>query len=98
MQHLAVVKPDSKQSIDAILANEMALINAATLVLVTGELSKELKDFFVNSSKFARGIVCFVVSGKNEKVVEKRLSVANVKVIHIAEEQFENAFTEVMKP
>ena len=98
LQHLAVIEPNSKQSINSILANEMALINSATLVLVTGELSKELKDFFVNSSKFARGIVCFVVSEKNEKVAEKRLSVANVKVIHITGDQFENAFTEVMKP
>ena len=98
MQHLAVIEPDSKQSIDSILGNEMGLINSATLVLVTGELSKELKDFFVNSSKFARGIVCFVVSDQKEKVIEKRLSVGNVKVIHITDDQFENAFTEVMKP
>ena len=98
MQHLGVIEPDSKQSIDSILSNEMALINSATLVLVTGGLTKELKDFFVNSAKFARGIVCFVVSKKNEKVVEKRLSVANVKVIYITDDQFENAFTEVMKP
>ena len=98
MQHLAVIEPDSDQTIAATLANEMGLINSATLVLVTGELSKELKDFFVNSAKFARGIVCFVVSEKNEKVIERRLSVANVKVIQITDDQFENAFTEVMKP
>jgi len=98
MNHLSIIEPDSKQSIDAALANEMGLINSATLVLVTGELSKELKDFFINSAKFARGIVCFVVSEKNEKVMEKRVGIANVKVIHITEAQFENAFTEVMKP
>ncbi|MFC7687228.1 DUF58 domain-containing protein [Ureibacillus sp. GCM10028918] len=98
MQHLAVIKPDSIEMIDSILAKEMGLINSATLVLVTGELSKELKDFFMNSAKFARGIVCFVVAGKGQKVIEKRLSAGNVKVIHITVDQFENAFTEVMKP
>jgi len=98
MQHLAIIKPDSKQTIDSILASEMGLINKATLVLVTGELSVDLNDFFKNSAKFARGIVCFVVTEKGEKAIEKSLNVANVKVIHITEDKFENAFTEVIKP
>ncbi|MDN4494933.1 DUF58 domain-containing protein [Ureibacillus aquaedulcis] len=98
MQHLAVIEANANQAIDSILAKQMGLISSATLVLVTGELSQELKDFFVNSAKFARGIVCFVVSDKGEKMTEKRLSVANVKVIYITIDQFENAFTEVMKP
>ncbi|HWL12767.1 MAG TPA: DUF58 domain-containing protein [Ureibacillus sp.] len=98
MQHLAVIEPNSKQSIDAILARELGLLNSTTLMLVTGELSEKLKDFFLNSSKFARGIVCFVVADKNEKVVEQKFGAANVKVIYIKAGQFENAFTEVMKP
>lgn len=98
VKHLAVIEPNSKQSINATLANEMGLLNSATLVLVTGELSEELKEFFVNSANFARGIVCFVVADKNEKVAEKRFSIANVKIINISKEQFENAFTEVMMP
>ncbi|KGR77220.1 DUF58 domain-containing protein [Ureibacillus sinduriensis] len=97
MQHLAVVEPNSKQTIDSILAKEMEFISSATLLLVTGELSKELRDFFANSSKFARGIVCFVISEKSEKV-ERRQIISNVKVIYIPVDQFENAFTEVMKP
>lgn len=97
MQHLAVIEPDSKQTIDSILAKEMELISTATLILVAGELSKELRDFFASSSKFARGIVCFVVSEKSEKV-ERRLIISNVKVIFIPVDQFENAFTEVVKP
>ncbi|HWK22782.1 MAG TPA: DUF58 domain-containing protein [Ureibacillus sp.] len=98
MQHLAIIEPDSKQSIRSILVKEMSLMNSATLVLVTGEFSNELKDYFVNSAKIARGIVCFVVSDEDEIVIENRLRIANLKVIHLKPNEYENAFTEVVKP
>lgn len=100
MQHLAVVKPDAKLTIDKILTNELQSISSATLLLITGEVTEQLKSFFMNSTKVTRGIVCFVVSEKSDiqKLKENVMHYSNVKVIPITREMFYEAFTEVIKP
>ncbi|RHW32426.1 DUF58 domain-containing protein [Lysinibacillus yapensis] len=96
MQHLAQIEPNAKESLASILVNELGRINTASLLLITGELTQELKDFFKTKAKFTSGIICFVVTGENEKI--GRLKLPNVTVIPLAAGQFEKAFTEVAKP
>lgn len=98
MQHLAIVKPDASQAIDALLVNEIGLINTATLTLVTSDLSESLQHFLVNSSKLTNGIICFVITDQQDKLIESKIKLPTVKVIPITKDSFEKVFTEVMKP
>lgn len=98
MQHLAEIEPDTKQSIEGVLANEIGLLNSASLILITGEFTDHLKSFVVNSSKFACNIICFVVTDKGGRFTESRMSFANAKIINISKDRFEHVFTEVIKP
>jgi uncharacterized protein (DUF58 family) len=98
MQHLAIVKPDASQAIDALLVNEIGSINSATLTLVTGELSESLQQFLVNSSKLTHGIICFVITDQKDKLIESRIKLPTVKVIPISKDSFEKVFAEVTKP
>lgn len=98
MQHLAEVESNPKQSIEAVLANEIGLLNSATLMLITGEFTEQLKSFVMNSSKFACNIICFVVTDESGRFTESRMKLTNAKIIYISKDRFENVFTEVMKP
>ncbi len=98
MQHLAVIKPDSTKTIDAILTSDIGLVNSSTLTLVTGELSESLQHFLINSSKLTRGIVCFVVVDQKDKMIESQIKLPTVKIIPISKSSLEKVFTEVMKP
>lgn len=97
MQHLAIIEPVPDQSIEALLAKEMGLFNSASLLLVTGEITEGLKQFFANSAKYSRGIICFVVVAKDADYRKSRLNMPNVTVIPLAAGHYENAFAEVMK-
>ncbi|SOB98769.1 uncharacterized protein SAMN05880501_10293 [Ureibacillus xyleni] len=94
MQHLATIRSDTKKAIDATLANEVGLIKTASLIIVTGEVTDGLKQFFSKSSSFTRGIICFEVTDQEKQV----RTIANVKVMPISKGKFEQAFTEVVKP
>lgn len=98
MQHLAEIEADSNQSIDSILSNEISVLQSATLILITGDITEQLKQFFVNSTKLNSGIICFVVTDKSEKLQNVESNLMNVKVVQVSNDNFENAFTEVMKP
>ena len=95
MQHLATTQPDSTQSIESVLANKIGVINSAALIMVTGEVTDQLQQFFIKSSSFTRGVICFEVTNQDK---QKRRSISNVKVIPISKDKFEQAFTEVGKP
>lgn len=94
MQHLATTQPTPNQSVEAVLANKVGFINSAALIIVTGEITEQLKQFFAKSSNFTRGVVCFEVTNKEKH----NRSISNVKVIPLSKGKFEQAFTEVMKP
>ncbi|MFP3917040.1 DUF58 domain-containing protein [Lysinibacillus telephonicus] len=98
MQHLAIVKPDAKKSLDSFLANEIGLNNSATITLITGELSESVERFLVNSTKLTQGIICLVITDQKDKLLESRIKLPTVKVIPISKTNFEKVFTEVMKP
>lgn len=97
MHHLAEIEPNLNQSIDIVLSKEVSVGQASTVLLVTGEISKELERFFINSAKFTKGIVCFVISDKKEKMSGVQKQIGNVKIITVTKEQSENIFAEVLK-
>lgn len=98
MEHLAVIKPDAKKTLDSLLANEIGLNNSAIITLVTGELSESMERFLVNSTKLTHGIVCLVITDNKDKLLESRIKLPTVKVIPISKANFEKVFTEVRKP
>ncbi len=93
-QHLAVVEPDAQAVTPALFA-QGARLNSSILLLVTGNLSDELKHFLMNGSKYARAVICFVVT-EDEKS-HKSANFSNSTVIFTNPLQFENVFAEVMK-
>jgi len=98
-RHLAVIKPDANQKIEAALLNEIDNFHSSTLLLVTGEITEQLEMFFVNSMNSMRGIVCFVVindEAQKTKGVERKFP--HVKVVYLTKDLFKHAFTEVLKP
>ncbi|TSI04473.1 DUF58 domain-containing protein [Lysinibacillus sp. BW-2-10] len=95
-QHLAIIQPNTKLSFESIMVNEIGLLNSATLIIVTGELTDQLKQFFIKGSKMNQGIVCFVVTDTDTQ--QTRTTISNAKVVPISKDNIENVFTEVMKP
>lgn len=97
MYHLAEVEPNLNQPINSILSKEANLGQVSTFLLVTGEISEELRKFFENSASFAKGIVCIVISDEKGKLQAVQKQFTNVKIVPITREQSENVFTEVLK-
>ncbi|BDH63321.1 hypothetical protein MTP04_34510 [Lysinibacillus sp. PLM2] len=95
IQHLATVQPDANETIYTILTKELKNLSAATFLFITSNFSEEMSHFFTKGTSVMRGAICFVVTDGN--VIIKR-NYPNLKVIHIGREQFQNAFTEVVKP
>lgn len=98
-RHLAVVKPNANQTIEAVLLNELTNFHSSTLLLVTGEITEQLEMFFSNSMNLMRGIVCFVIvndEAQKTKGVERKFP--HVKVVYLTKDMFKYAFTEVLKP
>ncbi|MFF5996646.1 DUF58 domain-containing protein [Lysinibacillus sp. KU-BSD001] len=99
MQHLAKVTPNAESSIDMLLRNERQLSNSI-LLFVTGHITDELKTFLMNSSKYARAVVCFVVVSTEQYKAQKGAAprFMNAKVVYVTKEMFNHAFAEVNKP
>nr|WP_106781449.1 DUF58 domain-containing protein [Lysinibacillus timonensis] len=95
LQHLATVLPDANEPIYTLLTKELRNLSSSTLLLITSNFTEEMAYFFSNSTNLMRGAICFVVSEENQIVKRNH---PNIKVISISKSQFQNAFTEVLKP
>lgn len=91
--HLATVQADAEAVTPALLT-QGAQLNSSILLLVTGHLSDELKTFLMNGSKYARAVICFVVT---EDGVLHKENFPNSTVIFTTPQQFEHALAEVTK-
>lgn len=95
MNHLAIVKPDANEQLDALLAKEMQLIRSTTLLVITSELSEQL----VKVTQFGLSIICLLLVETQNKEQFKRANIhPNIKVVPINQDNFRDVFTEVMKP
>lgn len=99
LQHLAVVQPNVVSPMEALLRNERQL-NNSILILITGQVTDELKAFLLTSSKYARAVICFVVVSKKEykKLQGTPSKFVNAKLVYVTKEMFSQAFAEVNKP
>ena len=100
MQHLAVVQPNVVSPMESLLPNERQL-NNSILILITGQVTDELKAFLLTSSKYARAVICFVVVSKEQYKQQQQGSTAkfaNAKMVYVTKEMFSQAFAEVNKP
>ena len=99
MQHLAVVQPNVASPIEALLRNERQL-NNSILILITGQVTDELKTFLLTSSKYTRAVICFVVLSKEQYKQQQGTTpkFANAKMVYITKDMFNQAFAEVNKP
>lgn len=103
LYHLAKVRTTKEVTLAEVLDNESSqLQQQATVMLITSKLTRELVDKagWLTSKRF--NIVLFVVTGKNEDLTsgEKTLSAFAIKrgirVIHVSEGRFKEAFGEVV--
>jgi len=99
MQHLAVVQPNVVSPMEALLRNERQL-NNSILILITGQITDELKAFLLTSSKYARTVICFVVVSKEQYKKQQAMpsKFVSVKMVYVTKEMFSKAFAEVNKP
>lgn len=99
MQHLAVVQPNIVSPMEALLRNERQL-NNSILILITGQVTDELKAFLLTSSKYARAVICFVVVSKEQYKQQQAApsKFVNAKMVYVTKEMFSQAFAEVNKP
>ena len=99
MQHLAVVQPNAVSPMEALLRNERQL-NNSILILITGQVTTELKSFLLTSAKYVSAVICFVVVSKEQYKAQqgKTPKFAQAKVIYITKDMFNQAFAEVNKP
>lgn len=70
LQHLAMVQPDAQFSVDRLFFEEQKIMNRSVVVIVTGELMPELQEVLNAGKKYARKIICFVVSEHQQQRVQ----------------------------
>ena len=63
MQHLVLVQSDARYGVERLLFQEQKIMSRSVIVIVTGELTKELISILETSSQFANKVQCFVVNG-----------------------------------
>ena len=99
MQHLAVVQPNAVLTVEGLLRDEREL-NNSTLILITGQLTDDLKTFLLKSTKYARAVICFVVVTKEQLKQQQGtpMKFPNAKIVYVTKDMFSQAFTEVNKP
>lgn len=97
MRKLAMVKAESSNKIESLLMKNGNFLNTSIL-LFTGKLTDSLRNFFLSHGKKTKGIICVVVSSREEMGKQAKEEYANVKVIQIAETMFRDFFTEVFRP
>ena len=68
LQHLVTVQPDAQFGIERLLYEEQKFMSRSVVVIVTGELVPELREILNSGTKYARKIICFVVSDEKGTV------------------------------
>lgn len=103
LYHLAKIRTTKDITLAQVLDNESSqLQQQATVMLITSTLTKELVDKAGWLSSKRYNMAVFVVTGKNEGLSsgEKTLSAfaakRGIRIIHVSEGRFKEAFGEVM--
>ena len=93
------MQPNVVSPVEALLRNERQL-NNSILILITGQVTDELKAFLLTSSKYARAVICFVVVSKEQYKKQQGTpsKFVNAKMVYVTKEMFSQAFAEVNKP
>ena len=68
LQHLIVVQPDAQFGVERLLFEEQKIMSRSVVVIITGELMPELQNTLNAGTKYARKIICFVVSEETQPV------------------------------
>ncbi|MEO4055478.1 DUF58 domain-containing protein [Solibacillus sp. CAU 1738] len=100
MQHLAVVEANGENTAATLLRGDQKELSRSVLVIVTGELTKDCKEVLMDSAKYTRAVICFVVVTKEQlKTIDApQRTIGQSRVVYLTEDMFSQAFTEVNKP
>lgn len=66
MQHLVSIQPDAQFGIDKLLLEDQKLMMRSVVVIVTGELTPNLKELLQSNSNYAKKIICFVIGNETD--------------------------------
>ncbi|MEG0473234.1 MAG: DUF58 domain-containing protein [Solibacillus sp.] len=68
MQHLVTIQSDAQFGVDKLLLEDQKLMMRSVVVIVTGELTPNLKELLNSSSSYAKKIICFVLGNEADSV------------------------------
>lgn len=103
LYQLAGVQPKIIEKVEHKFGQNRILANAAMVYFVTGSLTSEWLNIMKNLSRKSQGIICFIVRThaqvitENEQKLEKIAKENDILVFPLTQEQFANAFMEVLK-
>ncbi|MEK4427246.1 DUF58 domain-containing protein [Solibacillus sp. FSL K6-1523] len=66
MQHLVSIQSDAQFGVDKLLLEDQKLMMRSVIVIVTGELTPNLKELLNSSSNYAKKIICFVIGNETD--------------------------------
>ena len=92
LQHLVTVQPDAQFGVERLLYEEQKIMSRSVVVIVTGELVPELQEILNSGTKYARKIICFVVS--DEKNLVQFIS-QNNEVHYVDSDELQSMYSEV---
>lgn len=92
LQHLVTVQPDAQFGVERLLYEEQKIMSRSVVVIVTGELVPELQKIMNSGTKYARKIICFVVSDDKDSV---QLISQNNEVHYVGSDELQSMYSEV---
>ena len=92
LQHLATVVPDAQFGVERLLFEEQKMMSRSVVVIITGEMTPELQEVLNAGTKYARKIICFVVSDQKDPV--QHIS-QNNEVHYVGMDELQRTYSEV---
>lgn len=92
LQHLATVVPDAQFGVERLLFEEQKMMSRSVVVIITGEMTPELQEVLNAGTKYARKIICFVVSDQKDPV--QHIS-QNNELHYVGMDELQRTYSEV---
>ncbi|MER2121337.1 MAG: DUF58 domain-containing protein [Solibacillus sp.] len=92
LQHLVTVEPDAQFGVERLFFEEQKMMSRSVVVIITGEMTPALQEVLNAGTKYARKIICFVVSDQKDPV--PHIS-QNNEVHYIEMDELQRTYSEV---